>query len=409
MNIRSDTTLAHSAQDLTTLSLTDAAQAIRSQQITSVQLTLALLAKIEAHQGTNAMLFIDHTGALEAAHAADLAVLEGKPLGPLHGVPLVVKDNIHVAGMPNTAGTLALKQFVPTEDAAVVKALRSAGAIILGKTNMHELAFGITSNNAGFGAVNNAYNAGRFAGGSSGGSAVAVALGMAPAALGTDTGGSVRIPAALNGVVGFRPTVKRYSQEGITPLSSTRDTAGPMARSVADILLLDRVISGSSSTPPIAQLNGLRLGVYRSYFFRNLDPDTATHTEAALDVLRASGVEIVEVDIPNLDELNQKVSFPVVLFEGKRDLSRYLSQYQVGLSLEQVAAEIASPDVKVVFDSAMLGDQAIPETVYRAALDVYRPQLQSAYHEAFGKYRVAALIFPTTHCQLRRFQAPTTL
>ena len=221
-----------------------------------------------------------------------------------------------------------------------------AGAIVLGKTNMHELAFGITSNNAAFGPARNAYDPSRIAGGSSGGTASAIAARMAPAGLGTDTGGSVRIPAALNGIAGLRPTLGRYSQEGITPIAHTRDTAGPMAREVADLVLLDTIITRARDRVTAIPLEGLRLGVCRALFFRSLDPSTEQLADAALDRLRAAGAELVDVDMPGLVDLNGKISFPVALYEARADLTRYLKRYRLALDVASLAGRIASPDVK---------------------------------------------------------------
>jgi len=268
---------------------------------------------------------------------------------------------------------------------------------VLGKTNMHELAFGITSNNAAFGPVRNAYDPTRIAGGSSGGTASAIAARMAPAGLGSDTGGSVRIPAALDGIAGLRPTLGRYSQEGITPIAHTRDTAGPMAREVADLVLLDTIITGARDKVVAAPLAGLRLGVYRALFFRNLDPETERVTGAALDRLRQAGAEIVDVDMPGLAELNGKVSFPVALYEANVDLARYLKRYRIALDVAGLAERIASPDVKGLFASAIVpgAKDAIPRKVYLEALAA-RPALQKLYARTFKAQRLAALVFPTT-------------
>jgi mandelamide amidase len=343
----------------------------------------SLYQAIENSQAYNA--FITVNPGLTASSGAE---------GALAGIYIAVKDNIHVAGLPNTAGTLLLKDFVPTEDAEVVARLKAAGAQIIGKSNMHELAYGITSNNAAYGAVHNAVNFDYMAGGSSGGTASAVALGMATAGLGTDTGGSSRIPAALNGLVGFRPTIGRYPNSGMTMISNTRDTAGPITRTVADAALLDRVLSGDSKADPQVNLSRLRLGLPRGYFYQDLDPDVARVTEQVLMRLAEAGVELVEADIKDIGHLNEKVGFPLVLFETSQLLPAYLEKYRPGATVDQLVAQIASPDVKQVVTDAM--DGVIPEAVYLDARDVQRPLLQQTYADYFRTQEVDAIIIPTT-------------
>ena len=385
-------------RDLSELTVTDAARLIREGKVSSFELTRALLARVRANADLNAFITVNEEAALKAARRADREREEGDAeLGPLHGVPLVIKDNIHVAGLPNSAGTPALRSFVPQHNAPVAQALLDAGAIVLGKTNMHELAFGITSNNAAFGAVKTPYDRSRFAGGSSGGTGSAIGARLAPGGLGTDTGGSVRIPAALNGIAGLRPTLKRYLQEGITPIASTRDTAGPMARTVADLVLLDSVITRDwRPVQPVSAAN-IRLGVVAE-MFQGLDTETAALSNAALEKLRRAGVTLVDVRMDALADLNGKVGFPVALFEANRDLTAYLGSYRTGLTLEQLAAQIASPDVKAIFQGAVLSGApgAIPPSVYEDALYVHRPQLQKLYADTFANNRIDAIIFPTT-------------
>ncbi len=393
--------------DLTELTLVDAAWLVRAGRVSSVELTDAYLRRAEANAALNAFITLDRSGALDAARQADEARAADRLRGALHGVPIVVKDNIHVAGMPNTAGTPALSGFHPPEHAPVVQRLVGAGAIVLGKTNMHELAFGISGYNeafhggAGIG-VRNPYDRSRFAGGSSSGTGAAVGARLAPAGLGSDTGGSVRIPAALTGSAGLRPTIGRYPGAGVTPISHTRDTVGPIARTVSDVALMDAVISDGKPPEP-ASLVGVRLGVYRAYFFANLDEDTRAVMERALAHLRTAGVEIVEVDMPRLKALNDAVSFPVALYEAYDDLAAYLKRYRTGVSVEQVAAAIASKDVKGTYEALVVprklpGPNGLVDArpIYDAAIAVHRPALRRHYAETFIQYRIEALVFPTT-------------
>ncbi|MBI2753116.1 MAG: indoleacetamide hydrolase [Betaproteobacteria bacterium] len=388
---------AHAQGNLTDLSAAEAAKLIREGKLKSEHLVKALADTIEKKKNLNAFIAFDRETALKAARTADVLAAKKKFKGPLHGVPVVVKDNIHVAGFPNTAGTPALKGFRPKSNAPVAEKLVKAGAIVLGKTNMHELAFGITTNNGEFGPARNPYDPKRIPGGSSGGTGVAIAAHMAPAGLGSDTGGSVRIPAALNGIAGLRPTLKRYPQDGITPIAHTRDTAGPMARTVGDLVLLDSVVTGAKDKVSPAALKGMRIGVHKAYFFKGLDAETEKLTLAALDKMKSAGVQIVEVDMPGLADLNNKVSFPVALYEANVDLAKYLKKFGIPLDVKGVAAQIKSPDVKGVFDGMVVpgAPKAMPPAAYKAALQT-RPKLQKLYADTFAKNKIAALAFPTT-------------
>jgi len=393
-------------RDLTQLGVTESARLIREKEITSAELTEAFLARSEAQRDLNAYITIDRPGALAAARQADADLAAGRSRGALHGVPLVVKDNIHVAGMPNSAGTPALRTFIPQQTAPVAQRLIDAGAIVLGKTNMHELAFGISGYNEGFFTAQpigtrNPYDPTRIAGGSSSGTGAAIGARLAPGGLGSDTGGSVRIPAAVTGGAGLRPTAGRYPQDGITPISHTRDTAGPMAQTVEDVTLLDAVISGQRA-PSVASLAGVRLGVYRGYFFANVDADTKAVTEAALEKLRQAGVVIVEVDMPDLKPANDATSFPVALYEAYDDLKAYLEKYQTGKTVDEVAAMIASKDVKGTYDG-LVRPRKLPAPngvvdaapIYQTAIAQSRPALMKAFSDAFATYTIEALIGPT--------------
>ena len=390
--------------DFDQLTLSQAAADLLAGTVTSTALTREALARAKANADLNAFVTLDEAGALKAAAAFDATSDKDKPLG---GVPIVIKDNIEVAGLPCSAGTPALKDYVPKADAPVVARLRAAGAIIIGKTSMHELAFGISGYNTAFKTsadfgVRNAYDRALIAGGSSSGTGSAIGARIVAGGLGTDTGGSVRVPGALNGCASLRPTVGRYPQEGIAPISHTRDTAGPMAATMADVALLDRVIAGGDAIAP-ADLSQVRVGIARSMLV-NLDADTEAAFQGAVAKVRAQGVTVVEIEMPQLAELNGQVSFPVALYEAYDDLVAYLKHTGTGLTIEAVAAQIASADVKGTYDGLVIprklpapdGTLVDAKPVYDAAIKTARPALQALYAKTFADNRLDAIAFPTT-------------
>jgi len=362
---------------------------LRAGDFSARELADELLARADRWSDLNAFITLDSDAVRAAAARADAA-----ESGALRGAPLVVKDNIEVAGVPTTAGTNALRSNVAKRNAPVLEPLLAAGAIPFGKANLHELAFGCTSANAAFGPVGNPYDPDRVAGGSSGGTAAAVGARLAPAGLGSDTGGSVRIPAAFCGIAGLRPTTGRYPQAGIVPLSETRDTAGPMARSVADLALLDEVVTGTRSAAP-PMLDKVRLGVPRGYFYDALDPAIAAGMDAALERLADHGITLVEADVPDLEAVHKAGNFPVILFEAVRDLKAYLAQSGAKVDLAAVVDEVASSDVLDIV-VPLLGEGAIAEDTYRQAVEIHRPHLQRLYASYFDEHRIDAMIYPTT-------------
>ena len=356
-------------------------------QVTSEVLVEEAIRRANANASLNALITLDAEGALRQARDLDGAGI------PLRGLPIVVKDNIHVAGLANTAGTPGLESFVPKSDNTVVAKLKREGAIVLAKANLHELAFGITSNNGRFGAVGNPFDPTTFAGGSSGGTAAAISAGIVSAGLGTDTGGSVRIPAALTGIVGFRPTTGRYDSTAVTPISRTRDTIGVMARTVGDVQLLDRLITEVAS--PIDPPQGIRLGIARDYYFAGMDTDTASVIDDALDKLVAAGIVLVEVDPDNLADLDARSGFPIAVYETVRDLTAYLEHYSTGQTFDSIVSGIASPDVAGLLAAVQTEEGRIPEAVYQEALQA-REEMQSMFAAYFADNRLHGMIFPTT-------------
>ena len=378
-------------KDASQLSIASSLKKLEDGSLTSRAYAEALIERCAAFEGLNAFVATDWRALRASADRIDASGKAGKGLG---GIPLCLKDNINTGVLPTSAATGCLRHHVAKKAAPVAKALLDAGALLGGTGNMHELAFGITNNNAVTGAARNPWNQDMIPGGSSGGVAVAVSARLMPGGIGTDTGASVRLPAALCGVVGFRPTVGRYSSNGIVPISRTRDTAGPITRSVEDASLLDGIMAGRRRTHEAVDARGLRLGVPLSFFFENLDPAVAEAADAALRELRRSGAELIEADIPDVAGLNEAVSFPIALFEFMACFSEYLAENGLDISMRDACGEIGSPDVRAIFES-QLGDQAIPEPAYRLAVDVDRPRLQAAYARYFSSHEVDAVIFPT--------------
>jgi mandelamide amidase len=371
------------------LTLLEAAAALRTRQLGHLEYVQALLQQTERMAPLNAWISRDPEGLIEQAKSLDQA--RPKHQMPLAGISIAIKDNIDTSDLPTSGGTRSLLDARPQRNAPVVDVLLQAGALIAGKTNLHELALGGTTNNAVTGACCNPWNPLRIPGGSSGGSAVAVAARMVPAALGTDTGASVRLPAALCGVVGFRPSTGRYASPGILHLSPTKDTVGPMARCVADVAWLDGLLAKDRLHLPNVSLKGLRLGIPREDFFEGADPQVLAVIEQALDTLVAEGVVCVTLDVPDLKQHNDATGSTLVMFEMMQSLPAYAKAQ--GLSMDALLAGVGSPDVARIL-SRQLGHERVTATAYAAAL-ARRQKLQAAYARHFADHRLDALIFPT--------------
>jgi amidase len=333
--------------DLAIATLTEVRTALDSGAVTSEKLVTLYLARIRAcDRDTRAILALN-PDALAEARRADQERRGHRLRGPLHGVPIVIKDNIDVAGMVTTAGSLALRDNLRAQDAPVVRKLREAGAIVLAKTNLSEWAnFRARQSSSGWSAVGgltrNAYDRARTACGSSAGSAVAVALRFAPAAVGTETNGSIVCPASVNGIVGLKPTAGMISTEGIVPISNSQDTAGPMTASVEDAALLWSVMASSAKDSPPAprvdSLAGRRLGVAR--FIKGYSPATEAAFQRALDALKARGavlVDITQFDYADLRDL----TLPILLTEFKAGIDPYLATTPAAVRTRTLADLIA--------------------------------------------------------------------
>ena len=299
--------------DLTLVSIGEATRLLRRREISPVELVDACLARVEKlNPALNAFITIAAESARRQAQAAEREIRRGGgPRSPLHGIPISLKDNFFTKGLRTTAGSKILADFVPDKDSAVAIRLRHAGAIILGKTNMHEFAYGITSENPHYGSVRNPWLRDRISGGSSGGSAAAVATGMGFASVGTDTGGSIRIPAALCGIVGLKPTFGLVSVAGVVPLSENMDHAGPLARSVADACIILQTIAGDYPKGTLRSNHRrlhrnrpkrFRLGWPEQYYFDCVDDGVRSAIDAAAKTLEQLGGRIEKISLPHLQD-----------------------------------------------------------------------------------------------------------
>jgi aspartyl-tRNA(Asn)/glutamyl-tRNA(Gln) amidotransferase subunit A len=336
------------SQDVTALTLKKASELLKSKTVSAVELTQACLRRIDTHNPTlNAFITVTADEAVSAARAMDAEQRRGRWRGPLHGIPIAVKDNIDTAGIRTTAASELFKDRVPSEDAEVVRRLKAAGAILIGKTNLQEFAYGGSSAVSYFGPVRNPWALERVPGGSSGGSAAATAAGLCLGSLGTDTAGSVRMPASYCGLVGFKPTYGRVSNGGVIPLSWTLDHVGPLCKSVEDAALLLGVIAGFDALDPTtvdvpvpdysralrAPTARLRIGVPRAPFFDNLDPEIEKAVHAALEILGKLTASVRDVELPTVvnvgaSTLNRAIMGPEAYAYHSRWLADSPEKYQ---------------------------------------------------------------------------------
>jgi aspartyl-tRNA(Asn)/glutamyl-tRNA(Gln) amidotransferase subunit A len=317
------------------LSVSDLAAALADKRVSSVELTRAFLGRIAKLGELNAFITVDEAGALERARRADAARARGEG-GPLAGIPFAHKDIYCTKGLRTTCGSRMLESFVPPYDAHVVEQFDRAGMVLLGKCNMDEFAMGSSNENSYFGPVRNPWNRRRVPGGSSGGAAAAVAARLAPAATGTDTGGSTRQPAAFSGVCGLRPTYGLVSRYGIVAFASSLDQAGPIARSAADLALMLNVMAGHDARDSTSvnrpkedytralnpDLNNLRIGLPREYFGDGLEAGVRAAVEGAVAWFKSQGARIVEIELP-LTRLAVPVYYVIAPAEASSNLSRY--------------------------------------------------------------------------------------
>lgn len=373
--------------------------ALRRGETTSVHLVEKMIERAKRYSVLGVFTALNPDTLLSEAAQADQqrdhAKLQGQTLGPLHGIPIGLKDNIDAIGYATTGGTPALRNHLPKQNAPIVQRLVNAGALIAGKLNMHELAGGGTTNNPAYLRTRNPYNLDHSPGGSSGASAVAVAARMLPATLGTDTAGSVRNPAGYCGVVGFRPSMGRYPSDGIVPLAVTRDTAGPLAHTVADVVTLDSALAKDPSPVSPISLAGRRIGIPRIPFRDNLTSDIAdmiTNIEARLI---DAGAILVDGEIPGLMDMVNQASLVTLGARLRRDVEHYLAYSGGPVTFDELAEQIADPFVKGWMTPFLNPSADILSDEARVSADVI-PALKAAYSAYLAENALDAIIFPTT-------------
>lgn len=393
---------AHAASEVQEMGVSDAASAIRSGAITSEAYATMLLQRARDCADLGAFITIDEPAVLQAARAADKDRAAGKT-APLLGVPLAVKDSYMTRDLPTTFGTAVLDTFRPKQDAPVVKSVRDAGGVVFGKNNLVEMSYGLTGANAHHGQVKNPYNTAHVTGGSSSGAGASVAARLVPAALGGDTVGSIRVPASLCGLVGFKPTQGRWSGDRVAPISGTLDTTGVLARSVADCALIDAVVTKASLRAPTASgLKGVRLGYAPRQHLDVIDAEVEKLFRETLSKLKAAGAEIIEIDLgQDFATIAERATWGIFFHETKPAISDFLKANNVPVTFEQIYEDL-SPNIKDAWSTFVVPTSAkyIGEGAYQGFMTRDRPEIKRLYREAFAK--VDALIFPTTPCTAPR-------
>ena len=398
----------------------DMASALAAKEISSIELTKQHLDRIASVDGKiNAFLHIDNAGALEQAEAIDKKRASGEKLSPLAGVPIAVKDILAQKGIPTTAGSKILEGWRPPYDSTVVAKLKAAGVVILGKTNMDEFAMGSSTENSAYGTTQNPWDLTRTPGGSSGGSAAAVAAFEAPLAIGTDTGGSIRQPAALTGIVGVKPTYGAVSRYGVVAYSSSLDQVGPFARTVLDTALLHEAIAGhderdsTSINAPVPQVvtaakrldvKGMKIGVIKDLSGSGFQAGVSARIAESIELLVAAGAEIVEVSCPNF-EYALAAYYLIAPSEASSNLARFDSMrygLRVGDDGSRGAEEVMSATREAGFGKEVkrriiLGTYALSSGYYDAyygSAQKVRTLVKQDFDNAFAKADV--LISPVT-------------
>ncbi|MFZ6648858.1 amidase family protein [Undibacterium sp. TJN25] len=382
------------------LGVAAAAAAIRNGEMTAESYAAGLLARARKNADLNSFITLDEGAVLEAARSADLARAAGK-ISPLLGVPFGIKDSYLTRGLKTTVGTAVLDKYIPDRDAAVVSSIRNAGAIVFGKNNLVEMSYGLTGNNTHYGQVKNPYDKTHVTGGSSSGAGASVAARIVPAALGGDTVGSIRVPASLCGVVGFKPTPGRWPDDGIAPISGTLDTAGILARSVEDCILVDSIVSRSPSSNVIARagLKGTRIAYAPRQYLDVVDSDIEKLFLENLLKLKDAGAEIIELDLgDDFASLTARATWTIMAREARPAIMEFIKKENISVSFDDIYQDL-DPDIKGVWNSIVLpgGPGYSSDEKFSNVLKKDRPELQRRFAQMVFN-RADCIIFPTTPC-----------
>lgn len=385
--------------DLEVLSLRTAQllSALKSGRLTAEEYGAAVLRRLKACAHLNLTTWFSEESVLKAAQAIDRRGHEGPREGSLAGIPILIKDNIDTVGFPTSAGTPLFSHNCPMQNAPIVRRLLYQGAVVLAKTNMHELASGATSSNPHFGPVRNPWALQRIPGGSSGGSAAALSAMAGTLSLGTDTAGSVRIPAAFCGVVGMRPSSTGPStpyaaSRGVAPLALALDTIGPLGRTVEDLILLDEAVMGRT-VPRRRGLAGLRLGIARQQHWIDLDPQVEAVCTKAVGAMEKAGAVLIEVDLRAIHEEASELFWILITHGNQVDLSTYLAHRMPGVGLGELIGAVQSADVRYHLDRALRAE--IAESDVHAAKHGRRTALRNQYSRLLEQHALDAIAFPT--------------
>lgn len=387
------------------MTILEAAAALRAKKVSSRELTAECLRAIDARNGVyNAFLNITRESALREAAKFDAELASGVDRGPLHGIPIALKDLFCTRGVATTCASLLYKDFVPDYDCTVWEKLSAAGCVMLGKAHQHELAYGVTSNNPHFGAVRNPWNVERVPGGSSGGSGAAVTAEMAFMAMGSDTGGSIRVPAAFCNTFGLKPTFGRVSKFGALPLGYTLDHMGPLTRSARDAAVCLQAMAGrderdeTSSFAPIdsyvpgdaISLKGVRVGVPSNYYFERVDPVVTAAVRKMIELAASLGATLVEVTVPDVAALNT-VARVILLCEASTVLNQFAGR----------ESEVGA-DVRLLWEQGLL----LPATEY-----INAQRLRRHFRDAFLRLfdSIDVLVTPTTPTGAKKIGDPTVM